>query len=292
MLREIRNYLHQSAYRKSLSDLSMEIFHHELEPWYKEGFFQEKYIPYSIIDGEKIVANVSITLMDLIIAGEKKKAIQIGTVMTDKKYRRQGLIKRLMKVIIEEYENEVDYFYLFANDKALRLYPKFGFKRVDESQYMLNPLGINRKEAEITLLDPNHPTDRQLLEQMTKSRVPVSKKMGVLNDEWPLVTSTLDPKCTYLHRYYLACENVLILASREENELSIYDIISSQPYSLDRVIEKMVQAKDRNIVFHFVPELEKYRVRKTKADWQDETLFIRTKQQLPNELLFPLTSHI
>ena len=85
---------------------------------------------------------------------------------------------------------------------------------------------------------------------------------------------------------------MIVLAKREASSLNIYDIISHKPFSLDRILDKMVQPTDYMIDLHFMPELERYQPRKTVANWQDDTLFIRSKDQLPVDILFPLTSHI
>lgn len=291
-MRIINNYLHQDDYRKSLNDLSIAIFRHDLEPWYDEGFFNDKYIPYSYICEGKVVANVSISLMEFIIENKKKKAIQIGTVMTDRQFRKRGLIKQLMNEIITRYEHEVDFFYLFANDRVTRLYPKFGFTRVVEKHYTLYAQDVKKVPAPLRKLNPVNERDYTFLKQRMMERIPVSRQLGAVHDQWPLATSMLDQQTTFLNRYYLECEDVIVLAKREASSLNIYDIISHKPFSLDRILEKMVQPTDYMIDLHFMPELERYQPRKTVANWQDDTLFIRSKDQLPVDILFPLTSHI
>ena len=53
--------------------------------------------------------------------GVEKNYIQIGTVMTDEAYRRQGLAKKLMDHVVNQYKDSCDGFYLFANLYADRL---------------------------------------------------------------------------------------------------------------------------------------------------------------------------
>lgn len=71
--------------------------------WFQNGFWGEKYIPCSLVDGEKVIANVSVNRMDFNLDGIEKHYIQLGTVMTDKAYRGQGLSRYLMEKVIEEY---------------------------------------------------------------------------------------------------------------------------------------------------------------------------------------------
>ncbi|MFS0871054.1 GNAT family N-acetyltransferase [Paenibacillus xylanilyticus] len=62
----------------------------------------ERYIPFSFVDGDQVIANASVNIHELIIHGEKKKAIQIGTVMTHPDYRGKGFSTRLMNKILED----------------------------------------------------------------------------------------------------------------------------------------------------------------------------------------------
>lgn len=91
----IKDYLDNVAYRKSFNELAQKTFGLDFEPWYEAGYLKERYKPYSIIKEGKIIANISINLFDLMINGEEKKAVQIGTVMTDKAWRGKGLSRSL-----------------------------------------------------------------------------------------------------------------------------------------------------------------------------------------------------
>ena len=59
----------------------------------------------------------------------QKNYIQLGTIMTDKNYRNQGLSKYLMNIVLKEFSEKNDEVYLFANDSVLYFYPKFGFQK-------------------------------------------------------------------------------------------------------------------------------------------------------------------
>ncbi|WP_238327465.1 GNAT family N-acetyltransferase [Paenibacillus gorillae] len=55
-----------------------------------------------------MIANASINKMTVVSNGKEYKAIQVGTVMTHPDYRSQGLSGKLMKHILEKYEQEYD----------------------------------------------------------------------------------------------------------------------------------------------------------------------------------------
>ena len=98
----ISNCMKNDKYRKSFNELAMKTFNINFEEWFRDGYLDGNYINYSFICEENIVANVSANKFNVIYNGELKKAIQIGTVMTDVNYRNKGLSKELMNVVLKE----------------------------------------------------------------------------------------------------------------------------------------------------------------------------------------------
>lgn len=119
---------------------------------------------------------MSANKFNIIHNGELKKAIQLGTVMTDEHYRKKGLIRKLMDTILKEYEN-YDLIYLFANHSVLDFYPKFGFKKVIEGKYELDTKEINRLELNnenIIKLDLENEEQKNIIKRLAENRVPIS----------------------------------------------------------------------------------------------------------------------
>nr|WP_307897013.1 GNAT family N-acetyltransferase [Clostridium botulinum] len=137
------NYRDDSILRNSFNTLTEKTYGFNFKQWYEDGYWGDKYIPYSLLDGDNVVSNVSVNIIDFLILGEEKRYVQIGTVMTDEEYRGQGLCRTLMERVIKEWEDKCDLIYLFANDSVLDFYPKFGFDKCDEYQYAINK---NKKE--------------------------------------------------------------------------------------------------------------------------------------------------
>lgn len=52
--------------------------------------------------------------------------------MTDPDYRGRGLSRWLIDRVLEDFEQQVDFIFLYANDSVLDFYPKLGFKRAPE----------------------------------------------------------------------------------------------------------------------------------------------------------------
>ncbi|RNB80210.1 GNAT family N-acetyltransferase [Brevibacillus fluminis] len=83
--------------------------------------------------------------MVVIVNGKEYQALQLGTVMTHPAYRHQGLAAKLINYILNKYGNEYDFTYLFANDKVLNFYPKFGFERVQESSFKVKASDLKKQ---------------------------------------------------------------------------------------------------------------------------------------------------
>lgn len=136
-------YIHSTAIRQndalraSFNALAQKTFGLDFSPWYAAGGWGADYIPHVLLDGERVVSNVSVNWMQFALHGVTRHYIQLGTVMTDETYRGQGLNRWLIEHVLAEYRDKVDGIYLFANDSVLDYYPKFGFVPVKEYEYSL-----------------------------------------------------------------------------------------------------------------------------------------------------------
>ncbi|MEW4225772.1 GNAT family N-acetyltransferase [Rossellomorea marisflavi] len=130
-----KNVRENKNLRDSFNQLAEDTFGIHFEQWHERGYWTEKYVPFSFVEGDRVIANVSVNLIDFTIEGEEKKAIQIGTVMTHPDYRNRGLSTDLLKSVLAQYRNQVDFVYLFANQNVLEFYPKFGFQAQQETLF-------------------------------------------------------------------------------------------------------------------------------------------------------------
>ncbi|WMJ22487.1 GNAT family N-acetyltransferase [Paludicola sp. MB14-C6] len=281
------NYFENEQLRNSFNQLAMKTFGLDFEPWYQENAFCQKYIPFACVLDEQVVANVSVNKFQLVMNGAIKNALQFGTVMTDIEHRNQGLCKQLMKHILKKYDKEYDFMFLYANNTVLNLYPKFKFQRIQEFHYQINATAIKRVPSMIHFLDATNPIDRDLIINTCKNRKPVSTKLGVLNDDWPLIYYAFSEDW---EQYYLPDDHILVLISRQEGVLHIYDIISPNEFRLDDVLKKIVNQTDEMVQLHFVPDQSNYEIIKTPFIDDDDALFIRSKHPLSSDFLFPKTS--
>ena len=94
----IKDFKDNAVVRESYNSLTGKTYGFDFEQWYQTGYWGNGYIPYSLMDGESVVANVSASIIDCLVLGENRRYIQIGTVMTDPTYQNQGLVRYLMEM--------------------------------------------------------------------------------------------------------------------------------------------------------------------------------------------------
>lgn len=129
------NVKKNDAVRASFNALTRRTFGFDFTDWYEAGQWGDFYIPHVLLDGDRVISNVSVNLMQFDVLGVKKNYIQLGTVMTDAAYRGKGFNRDLMERVLEQYAGKTDGIYLFGNDSVLDYYPKFGFRPLKEYEY-------------------------------------------------------------------------------------------------------------------------------------------------------------
>ncbi|MBC1550944.1 GNAT family N-acetyltransferase [Listeria sp. FSL L7-1434] len=285
----ISNYKENKLYRDSFNRLAESTFDINFEEWFNQGFWNDKYVCYSYIDNEEVIANVSINKMSLIYQGEDYSALQIGTVMTHPNYRGQGLAKELLEHVIAKYEVQYDFLYLFANDSVLDFYPKFGFERVEESSFTVDVSSLKRKSANIKKLNPDNNTDFQLISRIVSEKTPLSNILDVKESEDLLMFYILIALKNEL--YYIEEIDTIVLMEQEDADLYVLDILSTKKLDVVEVLSYLPTKKIETIHLLFTPEKSKY-IDAAHIIETEDMLFVR-----PNILtsepyfLFPATSH-
>ena len=251
-MRLIHSYKHDDALRQSFNELTREVYGFDFEDWYKKGYWTDHYRCYSLADGERVVANVSASMLDFVVEGELKKAVQIGTVMTHPDYRGRGLSAQLMDYVVKEYEDKCDFIYLFANDTVHNFYPRFGFTRIGQNTFSLSAEGYASSRDSLVRLNPHNEKDLHTVERLVANRVPVCQTFGVTNDRWLVLFYLIAPFADDV--YYLPHEDVAVVMSSSKGVLHVYDILSNKPFTQDSILRKVVPAGTERIQLHFTPD--------------------------------------
>ena len=283
------NFKDNDGLRSSFNSLTRRTYGFDFEEWYQNGYWQNRYIPYSLLDGNNIISNVSVNVIDFLFVGEKRKFIQIGTVMTDKDYRNQGLNRFLMERVLEEWEDRCDLIYLFANDSVLDFYPKFGFVSAPEYQHS-KAISAENSTYNVTKLNMSDEKDRILLFNTINGSVHFSQL--AMHDNASLVmfycTSFMNQNV-----YYIKALDAIVIADFNDNVLHLNDVFCRSNVPLDDIIAAMVNKEIKKIVLGFTPK-NTASFEETLLNEEDTTLFImKDKSDIfkNRKIMFPVLSH-
>ncbi|WLR54977.1 GNAT family N-acetyltransferase [Mesobacillus subterraneus] len=280
----VSHYRENEVLRDSFFQLATDIFGLDFKSWNEHGYWGKEYIPFSFADGDKIIANVSVNELDFIIDEKNYKALQIGTVMTHPDYRSRGLSASLMNHVLEVYQGKYDFMYLFANDSVLDFYPKFGFIEVEEYQFTAKgfpaPEGSEYRKLELA-------DDLDLIEKIVNGRVPVSKTFSTANSSGITMYHILNvfPE----HLYYHIEKGAIVIFTRENNMIQLYDVISSSPIRINDLITCFGSLVE--IQFHFTPDDHDHQYQRAPFK-REGALFVKKRpgMELPKFFKHPITS--
>ena len=270
--------------RKSFNSLAQKTFGITFEEWYQHGFWTDRYIPYVFVKESRVIANVSVNLIHIMDQGKCRRYIQLGTVMTDKDYRRLGLAKLLMNEVIKDWKDQCDGIYLFANETALEFYPKFSFIKTMEYQYSFS---VQPKTGDFYKLDMTQHKNHALLQHYYSLGNPLSDFTLKDNFELLMFYCLNDLKdCVYYSKQL----DLIMIAQEEENTLLCYDILGRTDASLEEIIASFSSLNSPHVILGFTPKDTKSY---TIMPLEENHLFI-TKDMLTHfdkQKMFPLLSH-
>ncbi|GKS13219.1 GNAT family acetyltransferase [Paenibacillus chitinolyticus] len=287
----VSDYRNNKDLRESFNELAIKSFEIDFRGWYNKGYWNDKYIPYSFVDEGKVIANASIYKISVVINGKTYNGIQIGTVMTDIHYRGKGLAKQLLWYIMQLYKDSCDFIYLFANASVLDFYPKYGFIRLDESEYslILKKSSIKRKmDSRLKKLIIEE--DLALLENFAKNRYINSMTLDVKHNEALLMFYFTVVFSEAI--FYIEDLETIVLMKHEEEILHVFDVISLNQQNIEAVLETIILESTKKVVLHFTPAslIEGMEVITMPDD--DDALFVLSDKPLLNgNFKFPITSH-
>jgi GNAT superfamily N-acetyltransferase len=288
----VENYMHNSVLRGHFNALTQEVYGFTFENWYQKGFWDNRYVCHSYIDGDRMLSNVSTTEYDVYIEGMKYTAIQIGTVMTKPEFRGEGLSVRLIEKVLEKYKPNVDFIYLFGHKDVWNYYSKQGFTPIMEANYCIDFSLDNSRKNVLRKLSIDSEEDVGIIREIAKRRVPVSEAVGVVNDE-----SVLLFYCQIAYQenivYIPGCEAIIIFTFDETGMLYLHDVLSSRRLKFSEISESLSSEVSNisKIWFGFTPTFEDLVVSPKYETENDKMFFIGNESILPKAFRYPIIAH-
>lgn len=255
--------------------------------------FQEvggDYEPHVLIHESTVCANVSVNQIFFMINGEKKRYIQLGTVMTHEAHQNRGLSRFLIEEVVNQWKGKCDGIYLFANDSVLQFYPKFGFKQQEEYEYIL-PEVSGATKARLRPLDMKDAENVSLVQQKYCEGNPFSELYMVENEP---IFSFYYEGLMMESIYFIEEFQVVVVAEEVDGTMICYDILGKTDATLEEVLSAVaLQGKKREVTLGFTPTRKEGLVCQLHKE-EDTTLFVHEDSESMIEgkyRMFPLLSH-
>ncbi|WP_431122278.1 GNAT family N-acetyltransferase [Flagellimonas flava] len=282
-----KDFKHDQEIRRSFNKLTEVTFGFNLESWYRNGFWGAYYCPYSILYNNEVISNVSINKIEFEIENKKMTGIQIGTVMTDEKYRHRGLNKFIMENVINEWKDQSDFIYLFANDTVLSFYPKFNFETVDEYQFSKSVKSSSTQP--LKKLNMEDKTDIAFLMEAINMSIPISK-ISMRNNASLIMFYCMSFMKNSI--YYIEKFKAVVIAEFEGNTLYLNDVFSKVPLELNDLILAISNKSIDSVVLGFTP-WDETGFNKSLIKEGDKLFILKGKFSYfnNNNCMFPVLSH-
>ncbi len=285
-----RGYYDQPISRRALNELVGEVFGIDFGLWNSVTDDHGPYTPFSLWAGEEIVANVSASPMDLVVAGKRVRAVQIGTVATRPSWRGRGLIRTLMERVDEEFGELCDLMFLFASDETMEFYEQFGFRRVEEHGFTvpMSPAARKSLRHRARRLDLSDADDLRLLKGLADRRTPVSQTVGVRDHTWLLLFHAAVRYPDDL--FHIRDLDVVTIHRQMGRKLFLADVIGREIPTLSHLLPYIADDGVYSLELGFVPDRMGVDGLKTEPD-PDSGLFVRGELQVEGRpFRFPETS--
>jgi GNAT superfamily N-acetyltransferase len=280
-----KDYRSDDSLRHSLNALAGATFGLNFENWYQSGYWGEKYIPYSIVAGGEVVSNVSVNRIDCMFQGEERHYIQLGTVMTSRPFRGQGLCRKLIETVLEDYAS-CDGFFLYANDSVLDFYPRFGFRPQKEYRYATELQNKGIASAVRVPMETKEDWSRFLAE---KNRRNGNGLLDMQTDELLMFYLTQSLRENV---FFVPQQDAVVVAENDDGTLLVHAVYSTQPVDLKDVCGAFGKTV-REVRFTFPP---RDTAGLTRMEWNEEgTTFFLLGEGLRKDMetigSFPVLVH-
>ncbi len=257
----IKGYQNNERLIKSFHSFTQKVFGFDLIEWRNGGYWSDNYIPHSLVLDDSIVANISVSIMQLQVLGREFPAIQLGSVGVLPEFRGKGLSRIVMENVLEEYTH-FPLIFLFANHGVTDYYPRFGFKRIKEFSPKINVSSCSKNKPSPVKI----PISSELLKRLIDENLQHSE----------IIDARKNNSIYWFHLmynyhdsiYYIKEKDVVFIAEYKGERVTLVDVLSKDKIQFKDIEEYIKKEETKEIYFQFTPDwlLNDYSVEPNKED--------------------------
>ncbi len=275
-----KNYKDDDRLRKGFYEITNEVFGIDFKPFYDNGLWDENYICHTFFHKDKAISNISVMKMELLINNKITPAIQLGAVCTLLEYRNQGLSRKLMEYIFNDYK-DFPLIYLSANEEAVGFYLKMGFRQIHEIIWYKD---IHFQHSNTKILKNIDPFSKDFKNKL--QNIIYSKTFDVIKSKSVLFFYALER----FNKNFYYCEDLdcIIIGERIYDIYNLYGVFTDKPIDFKDLEAYILDLNTKKVVFHFTPDIFINEFK--KEPHYDDTRFIRGvfPKNLLNNFTYPI----
>jgi len=231
----------------------------------------------ALADETQLLATVGLKRMRVRLGGQLVTAWQLGAVGTLPELRGRGLQRQLMTHVLNHVGDDLTF--LFANPRVLDFYPRFGFRRVQQSTFVAD-VHVTPSNVSLRLLHVHDATDRMLLQQLSARAQPVTERFGAQDHSTLLWYLCNIPELTL--RYDARAE-ALFVTQQTQSVLYVHDILSANDLDLMQLLPALITEPITRVEFGFTPDRYSLATVRPSSDAGESPLFVRSALPFPAE---------
>lgn len=248
----------------------------DFRAWYVRGGWTGDYEAHVLAEGDEVVANVSVMRMSLRVGGREIRGAQLGAVGSVPERRGRGLVRPLLERVLEGLAREVELVLLYANDRVLDFYPRFGFRRARESLFEL-AVALDPAASPAPRVDLDDASQRAAWLRACARSSPPTERFGAQG----YGSAALWHACAFYRQdvYALTEGEAYAVAVQRGDTLDLLDVAAPRPFELLPALSRVLRGRITRIRFGFCPE--RWCPGASVIGESDDLLFVRGGPELP-----------
>ena len=222
--------------------------------------------PFVYVEGGALLSHVGVLEMPFFWMGAAQRVGGIHAVCTHPDHRRRGLFRRVMEEALRYCDARYETVELTTDHPEY--YEPFGFRVVPEHRFIAE-VGSRGGRSGLRPLDLGSRRDLGLLDRLLEEREPVSRLVGVVNEQACFKFSQAESELLYAEAL-----NVVVSLALRDGRLELYDVVGPRVPVLAALLEEIDRPLD-DVAIHFSPDRLDVRVRAEPAPPEFGRLMVR-----------------
>lgn len=221
------------------------------KPWADRGGWGDDYTAFALVENGEIIATIGRMSMRFVIDGAISVGYQLGAIATRLDRRNEGHMRRLLEHILALPPLDNRTTLIFAVPNAAAIYPKFGFERVTEWQFLLPVSSSSPNQRPAVLLDISHADDRALLSDACREAIELSEDFCAV-DYYPILLWHLSHRALTAVR--LIDPEAIVIVQQTGGSLHICDIVTHSKFAIMDHVSTLATGPVETVSFGFNPQ--------------------------------------